>query len=77
MPDILKDVATRHRIRITDITSPSRSDVNVAARQEFYALAMDAGRSSNQIAAFIGRDHSTVLHGARRHRERIGNAVPG
>lgn len=41
-------------------------------RQEAYALAWDTGRySMAQIGRYFGdRDHTTVLHGIRRHKER-------
>jgi chromosomal replication initiation ATPase DnaA len=73
MPQLLQEVARRHHVRPEDITGKSRAVVDVRARWEFMFLAMDGTRSSNQVAAFLGCDHTTVLHGVKRHLERIGD----
>lgn len=73
MSAILDEVAAKHRVPPAAIRGPRRYHQFVLARQEaMYRCREEAGKSFPQIAAFLGRkDHTTVLYGVRRHRERL------
>ena len=47
----------------------------VRARQAVMAGLADAGWSSVRIGRYLGRDHSTVLHGIAKHRDRANVTV--
>lgn len=52
------------------ICSPSRKAPLVRARQSVMAyLKDDLGYSYPVIGRYLNRDHTTVLHGVRKHRE--------
>lgn len=68
---IIMSVADEYSVPAYQITGPSRAEVYAIPRQEVMRRAMDAGYSSTRIGrALGGRDHTTVLHGARRARDR-------
>lgn len=68
---ILRDVALKHQCTIRDMTGPSRATRFIAARQEaFHRLAMETSMSFTQIGQKMNRDHSTVIHGIKKHQER-------
>lgn len=74
MRDVAEAVARRHGMHLRDLTGPCRSAACVKARHEaFYEIRRQLDRSLPQIGRFFGnRDHSTVLHGIRRHEQRMG-----
>ena len=68
--------AEKHRLTVSLIDSPRRSRAVVRARWEIMAALRAAGFSYPAIArTFKGRrksgamDHSTIIHGVRRHHE--------
>ncbi len=66
------EVAEAHGLTLEHLRGASRHHHIAQARQEAFARCLEAGRSSTQIGRYFGgRDHSTVLHGARAHRARI------
>jgi chromosomal replication initiation ATPase DnaA len=69
------DVGRRHHATIADILGPSRFRYIVAARHEFWSLLRAEGLSYPAIAMLVGVDHSTVLHGCRKHAIRSDRAV--
>lgn len=70
-PQILADVCLRYEVAVEDVLSGSRWKPVSRARQAFMAEAYATGRwSQPQIGAFLGRDHTTVLHGLRAHARR-------
>lgn len=73
--DILAQVAQKHRLKVEDLTGPSRLRKIILARQEaMWELRQRTRLSSPQIAAKLGRkDHTTALHGVRRHEARIAD----
>lgn len=73
MAGIASAVSLTHGVEIGDLTGPKRAAFISRARQAAFAAMLDAGYSSNQIGRFFSRDHSTVLEGAARHRERLGS----
>jgi chromosomal replication initiation ATPase DnaA len=70
---ILAEVATARDVSDLDILSPRRDRFAVRARQEvMYRAATETPASLSQIARVLDRDPTSVLHGVRAHRRRIG-----
>lgn len=66
-------VAEEWGVTVEDIRQRTKGHSDACeARQRFMRLAYEAGLGSTpQIGRFLGgRDHTTVLHGIRRDRER-------
>lgn len=77
MPDILRTVSRLHLVTPEELIAQDRRKRLVLARQEFMARAYETPtlsgrmRSLPEIGRFLGgRDHTTILHGVNRHRER-------
>lgn len=62
-------VAERRGIDPRLLKSRSREHHISHARFEVFSKAHDAGHSLPKIGRFYGFDHTTVLHGIRRHAE--------
>lgn len=73
MRDVAIEVAARHGSTIAELRGCSRQRCVAWARQEAFAEIYSLGRFSlPQIGRFFGdRDHTTVLFGIRRHKERL------
>jgi hypothetical protein len=73
MREIAEDVAYRHGVSVDDLTGPSRAKMHTGPRQEAMWMMSKAKRwSLPRIGQFFGdRDHTTVLHGVRRHEQRL------
>jgi hypothetical protein len=68
---IIQETAEKYQLEVTDLTGQSRKPRLVAARQEACYLLRLAGYSYPQIGRFLGdRDHTTIVHGERKHKER-------
>ena len=68
MQVILEEVAAKHGLAPTAILSVRRQVSLVRARHEaFYRCVYETTNSYPTIGRFFGRDHTTVLYGARRH----------
>jgi chromosomal replication initiation ATPase DnaA len=66
--------AREYGVKAKDIRGKSRVRQFVMPRQKVMAIALDMGYSSTMVGRFLGgRDHSSVLHGAARHKERVAN----
>lgn len=70
---IAKFVAEKHGLTLEQLVGRTRSDDVVKARHEvFYRLRKETTWSLPRIGRFIGgRDHTTVLHGIRKHEMRL------
>lgn len=70
---IMLAVAAAHKVTVAELCGPSRQRRIAWPRQELMWALYDTGRySMPQIGRFIGgRDHTTALHGIRRHEERL------
>jgi chromosomal replication initiation ATPase DnaA len=68
---IIWDVAQKHGVTIKDMVGPIRTMKLVAARHEaFYRIRTEQHKTLQYIGRFFGRrDHTTVLHGIRRHKK--------
>lgn len=70
---IIRAVAEKHQLTIADLKGACRKNRFAFARFEAMARIYALGRFSySQIGGWLGgRDHTTVLNGARRHAERL------
>ena len=63
-------IATEHGLTPADLRGPRLMGAIVAARHQMMAEARLAGHSTPKIGKFLGgRDHTTVIEGARAHRD--------
>lgn len=66
---IVAGVARKHLVSVKDVFGPSRYKEHVAARHEaFWEIKAQLLWSLPQIGRFFRRDHTTVLHGIRKHQ---------
>jgi hypothetical protein len=74
---IIFEVAEKHGLTIADLKGEGRKVPVAIARQEaFWRLRTELGLSYPRIGTiFNGRDHSTVIHGIRRHAARLTGDV--
>lgn len=74
---IIARIANSHGVTVDDITGPSRTQPITKPRHEVMYLARCLGWSTTQIGMRLGgRDHSTVIQGARKHAQRHGLPCP-
>lgn len=62
-------VATRRHVSARDMRSKTRLRELSHARFEAFSKAAEVGYTTTQIANFYGFDHTSVVHGIRRHHE--------
>ena len=67
---IARAIATVEMVTVEDLRGPSRDRPIAWARQEFMVAARDDGHSLPEIAAFLNRDHTTVMHGIEAAKAR-------
>ena len=66
---VLQICADAYSVTVEAILGRGRTSRVAAARQTAYLLLMAAlGMSSVEVGRYMGRNHSTVLHGSRRAR---------
>lgn len=72
--DIVREVAYRHKIYVSDLASDNRFHDVVHARTEamYRIKAAKPEVSSTQLGKWFDRDHTSVLHGIAAHQERAG-----
>ena len=73
--DIVRETAAKHRLTVAQLLGPCRERKYVRPRQEaMYRVFTECKHVSLPETGrrLGGRDHTTVLHGIRRHCERIG-----
>lgn len=69
---VLHAVAKHHNVDAKEILSPSRRREVIKARFEtFYRLRVDVRMSYEKIAKLMKRDHTTVMHGVYKVRNRL------
>lgn len=73
---IVREVAYRHRVYLTDVASSNRCRDVVAARTEamYRIKAAKESVSSTQIGKWFEKDHTSILHGIASYQERTGAA---
>lgn len=73
MAEICAAVAAAHGVSMEQMRAKFGPREITDARAEFCHLAREQGLSTPQIGRFLGgRDHTTVLHLAARHKEGLG-----
>jgi len=73
--NVLAEVAARHKLTVADLIGPSRAVRYSHPRQEAYfeIYVQCPHMSFPAIARMMGgRDHTSCLHGVRRHCQRVG-----
>ena len=69
---IIAEVAAEYGVPASAIVGDSRLSAVTVPRQEAMRRAKDAGLTLAQIGRLMGgRDHTTVMHGIKRARERL------
>lgn len=70
---IAKEVCAQHRVSLQNVLSPRRDAPVCAARHEiFWRLKKETALSLPEIGRLMGKkDHTTVLHGIKRHEARL------
>lgn len=74
---IIEQVASKHKVTLAEMKGQGRNQRYVKARQEaFYRIRKECGYSLPEIGQlFGGRDHTTILHGIRRHEAMLASAT--
>lgn len=74
---IAREVCLKHQVSMAELLSMRRSQFLCLARYEaFWRCREETTMSLPQIGyRFGGRDHTTVLHGIRRHEQRMREGV--
>jgi chromosomal replication initiation ATPase DnaA len=79
MRDIIERVAKKHRVTYLDLIGPTRKAPYPAIRFEAMWLCSEVKHFDgkprwglSQIGRAFNRDHTTVLHGVRAHKRRLG-----
>lgn len=62
---MLRQVCELYGVEPEMILSETRVRAVAWPRQHFMALCVDNGKSLPQIGKYLGRDHTTILHGIR------------
>ena len=72
MKEIVKEVAEKHGLKADTLMAPSRRKNIISARHEaFYRMRYELKMAFPRIAAYFMMDHTTVLHGVRKHEENL------
>jgi len=73
---IMRDVAAKHKITVLDLKSHRRGRKVAWPRQEaMYRAATETSLSLPAIAThFGGRDHTTVMHAIKAHKQRLAES---
>lgn len=77
--DILREVAFRNGLTVEEMLAATRKKTFAHARQEaMWEIRQRTKLSLPQIARRMRlKDHTTVLHGVRRHEERLAASHEG
>lgn len=70
MAQIVQQVSQETGIRWTSIMSNKRTRHIAHARQLVMYVARREGFTLGEIGAFLGRDHTTIMHGVRSEEQR-------
>lgn len=71
--EVATEVAKRRGVTFADLAGPvgSRS-LSVIRHEAMYESKERTGKSFSDVGRVFRRNHATVIHGYRRHAERIG-----
>ena len=74
---LIRDVAEQYGLTPEDIQASSQKATIAHPRQHVYYALYATGRCSlSMIGSWFNKDHSTILHGIRRHARRFNLPVP-
>lgn len=74
---LAKEICEQHGADFDEVCGDRRYQHLVLIRQEiFYRIRVDLGMSYPEIGKRFNRDHTTILHGVRRHAKRFNLEVP-
>ncbi len=75
MRDIATEIAEQNGFKLHDLVGVSRCQPVARVRHQAFHAIMATGRfSTPQVGRFFGgRDHTTIIHGVRRHAERMAS----
>lgn len=65
-------IAIAHDVSLTAVLGKSRLRMFVLPRQEIAYTLRNMNFSWKRIAAFLRRDHKSVIHGYRKHAMKLG-----
>jgi hypothetical protein len=69
---LAKEICQKYRLSLEEVTSDARHAHLVKVRQEiWYRIRVDLGMSYPEIGKRFNKDHTTILHGVRRHAARL------
>lgn len=74
---MVEEVAAKHRLTVPIIMGTSRDVASVAARHEaWWTVWRETGLSYPRLGALFRRDHSSILHGVRKHQAKVAASGP-
>jgi hypothetical protein len=74
---LAKQICDEHGADFDEVCGDRRYQHLVLIRQEiFYRIRVELGMSYPEIGKRFNRDHTTILHGVRRHAKRFNLEVP-
>ena len=69
---IIQEICEKHGLTKTELLGPRRAIPIVKARHEaMYRMSKETPMSLPAIGMRMGRDHTTVIYGVRKHAERL------
>jgi len=72
MKTVVAEISEMYGVTVADLHGPSRTRAISMARQHaMFVMADQPHLSLPMIGKFFDRDHTTVLHGVRRHKARM------
>lgn len=69
--EVVAALLSVHSITWAELTGPCRAGWLVQVRHLIMAVLVARGNSRSQVGRWIGRDHSSVIHGVRRFAEHV------
>lgn len=74
---IARQICAKYNVDFDEVCSERRHKHLVLIRHEiFYRLKVDLQMSYPQIAEKFNKDHTTILHGVRKHAARLSLEMP-
>ena len=71
--EIGQRIADKHQISIVKLFGKRRDKVSAKARQEAYSeIYALGGYSTTAIGKIFNRDHSTIVYGIKRYKQKCG-----
>ena len=72
---IVLQVCAKHKVSLTELRSRRRSRYLARARHEFWSRCKnETAASFPEMAAYLGCDHTSAMHGVKQHEKRMKEA---